>query len=170
VERVDEVAIGGSAEPWAMDIGDRRMWLALLAVLSGLEPRLDEHHKRLFGINHHEYMVLIMLAEAPGQTAELSSIARRVNSSLSRISHTVRRLESDGYVALARSERDGRVTIASLTAAGSDLLERASFENMAEAHRLVLDALTPEQRAQLTDICLALLRHWRPEDPHPWLP
>lgn len=153
-----------------MDLGERRMWLSLLAVTSGLIPRLDEHHREQFGISHHEYTVLIMIAESEQATAELSSIARRANASLSRISHTVRRLERDGFLVLARSDRDGRATTATLTDAGTALLGRAAMGAMAAAQRLVFDPLTQEQQLALAEICLTLLRSWRPDDPHPWVP
>lgn len=157
-------------EHWSMDLRERRVWLALLAVSSGLIPKLDEHHKRVYGISHHEYTVLIMLAEITDSTAELSTIARRSNASLSRISHTIRRLAGDGYVTLSRSERDGRATSATLTEAGSKFLAESAYENMAEARRLVFDPLSDAQQDELADICLTLLKHWRPDDPHPWVP
>ena len=113
-------------EAWSMDLRDRRMWLAFLAVVSGLVPRLDEHHKRAVGISHHEFTVLVMIAEAEDATAELSSIARRTGASLSRISHTVRRLERDGRLTLGRSARDARATTATLTEAGTSASKQDS--------------------------------------------
>ena len=162
-------AAATTPDEWVMDLAERRLWLSLLAVTSGLVPRLDDHHREHFDISHHEYTALIMIAESDNATAELSSVARRTNASLSRISHTVRRLARDGLVVLARSDRDGRATTATLTDAGAELLERAARGAMAEAQRLVFDPLTKEQQDALTQICLTLLSSWRPDDPHPWV-
>lgn len=154
----------------SISVTDRQTWLAFLAVSQGLVPRLDEHHKRHSGITHLEYMTLIMLAESEDRSSDLSTLARRVNSSLSRMSHAIRRMERDGLVKLAPSTKDRRVTVASLTHTGSELLGNVAMENWAEARRLVLDLLDESQREQLRDISLTLLRAWRPQEPRPWLP
>jgi DNA-binding MarR family transcriptional regulator len=155
-------------ESWSVTVADRQNWLAFLAVTMHFIPQLDAHHKRTFGITHMEYMVIIMLAESEEYTSHLSSLARRVNSSLSRLSHQVRRLEADGFVKLGRSESDARATTATLTQAGLDLLEVAAPDNWQEVQRLIFDPLTEEQREQLNAICLTLLKAWRPDNPHPW--
>jgi len=153
----------------SMGVLERQTWLAFLAVTQGLVPRLDEHHKRRFGVSHLEYMTLIMLAESEDRSSELSALARRVNSSLSRMSHAIRRMERDGLVELSRSRKDRRATVAALSAKGAELLRRAAPENWREARRLLFEPLTEQQREQLREISLALLAHWRPEDPRPWL-
>ena len=155
-------------ESWSVTVADRQNWLAFLAVTMNLIPQLDAHHKQAFGITHMEYMVIIMLAESEEYTSQLSSLARRVNSSLSRLSHQVRRLEEDGLVKLGRSESDARATTATLTQAGLDLLDVAAPDNWQVVRRLIFDPLTEDQREQLNAICLALLKSWRPDNPHPW--
>lgn len=157
-------------EAWSVEVDDRRAWLAFLAVTMNLVPQLDAHHKRLFGITHIEYSVLIVLAEAPDRTAQLSVLAGRVHASLSRLSHIVRRLERAGYLRLGPSSTDGRATVATLTDAGWDLLDRSADENMAEVRRLLFDPLTPEQRRQLADISMTLMTAWKPSSPRPWHP
>lgn len=160
----------GAAPGEAVNIVDRQTWLAFIAVCRGLGPRLDEHHRRRFGISHLEYSTLIVLAESPGSASELSSLARRVNSSLSRMSYAIRRLRDSGYVELTRSTSDGRATTATLTAHGGELLREAAAPNMREARRLVFDPLDDVEREQLREICFALLAAWRPDEPHPWVP
>jgi DNA-binding MarR family transcriptional regulator len=155
-------------DAWSVSVVGRQNWLAFLAVSMNLIPQLDAHHKRSYGITHIEYMVLIMLAESENYTSHLSSLARRVNSSLSRLSHQVRRLERDGLVGLGRSSSDGRATVATLTPAGLDLLQAAAPGSMREVRRLIFDPLTEEQQSQLNAICVALLKSWSPDNPHPW--
>lgn len=157
-------------EEWTVETRDRRAWLAFLAVTMNLVPQLDAHHKRHFGITHIEYSVLIVLAESPEGTAQLSVLAGQVHASLSRLSHIVRRLERAGHLRLGRSSTDGRATVATLTDAGRELLARSADENMAEVRRLLFDPLTPEQRDQLAEISMTLMSAWKPSSPRPWHP
>jgi DNA-binding MarR family transcriptional regulator len=153
-----------------MDLHERQTWLAFLAVAQGVVPQLDAHHKRRFGVSHIEFSVLLILGDAPDGSSEIAALARRLESSLSRMSHTVRRLRDDGYVALAPSRKDRRATIASLTAEGDELLARASGPARDEMRRLLLDPLTAEQRERLRRVSLKLLASWHPGEPHPWAP
>jgi len=154
----------------AVDLAERQTRLAFVAVCMGIVPRLDEHHKRRFGISHLEYSILIMLAESPDRTSELSSLARRVNSSLSRMSHAIRRMRDRGLVSIGRSAADRRATSATLSEAGDALLREAGAPNMREVRRLLFDPLNAEEREQLREICLTLLASWRPDEPTPWVP
>ena len=72
-------------------------------------------------------------------------------------------------IILKAGELSGEAVMLAIQTAGTELLERASREGMAEVRRLVFDALTPQQQDALAEISLALLHHWDPEDPHPWL-
>ncbi|MCS5723906.1 MarR family winged helix-turn-helix transcriptional regulator [Herbiconiux sp. CPCC 203407] len=152
------------------ELAERQTWFALLSVAQGLTPRMDEFLKRTFGITYIELSILIMLAESDDGSQELSALARRTHTSLSRMSHTVRRLQKAELLTLARSPHDGRATIAVLAEAGSELVAVAGPANRDAVQDLVFRVLDREQQDQLREIMLTLLRSWRPDDPHPWLP
>jgi DNA-binding MarR family transcriptional regulator len=152
------------------ELDERQTWFALLSVAQGLMPRMDDYLKKSYGITYIELSILIMLAESDDGTQELSALARRTHTSLSRMSHTVRRLQKAELLTLARSPKDGRATVAVLTGAGSELVAVAGPANREAVQDLVFRVLDREQQAQLRELMLTLLRSWRPDDPHPWLP
>ncbi|WP_418606627.1 MarR family transcriptional regulator [Georgenia sp. SUBG003] len=63
-------------------------------------------------------MVLSALSEAPDRTIRMSRLATMANMSMSRLSHLVDRLSSQGWVERRPDPEDGRSTMAVLTDAG----------------------------------------------------
>ena len=59
----------------------------------------------------NEYEILVRLSEAPERTLRMSVLADGVAHSRSRLTHTVRRLEKDGYVERFSCTSDGRGVI-----------------------------------------------------------
>jgi DNA-binding MarR family transcriptional regulator len=79
----------------------------------------------------------------------MSSLADLVNSSLSRLSHVVRRLEARGLVRREPDPEDGRFTNAILTEKGYETLAAAAPRHVAHVRSLVIDVLSPEQLRRL---------------------
>ena len=98
-----------------------------------------------------------MLSEAPGRSLRMSELAVRANSSPSRLSHAVARLEERGWVRRERDSRDGRGTVAVLTDAGWDVLVRTAPGHVGAVREHLFDRLDPEQVEQLGAICAAVL-------------
>jgi DNA-binding MarR family transcriptional regulator len=148
--------------PW-LDRRQLRAWIRLAAVLELLPGALDAQLRRDAGLTHFEYYVLAMLSEAPQRTLRMSALAARTNATLPRLSHVVSRLEDRGLVERRACPGDGRATNASLTAAGLRKIEETAPGHVANVRQHVIDALTPEQIAQLTEITGALLQRLDPE-------
>lgn len=142
---------------------ERQAWLRLMAVTMLLPSRLEAELKRDAGLSHFEYYVLAMISEAPGRSSALTAIAVKTNSSLSRLSHVVSRLEKAGYLTRCTSPTDGRTSIATLTEAGWQKVVDSAPGHVAEVRSLVFDSLTPEQVTQLDDICASLLTTLDPD-------
>jgi DNA-binding MarR family transcriptional regulator len=138
-------------------------WVRLVAVVELLPGVLDSQLRRDADLTNFEYYVLAMLSEAPNRTLRMSALAARTNATLPRLSHVVSRLEDRGLVARSACPGDGRATNASLTDAGLRKIEETAPGHVANVRRHVIDALTPEQIAQLTDITGALLQRLDPE-------
>ena len=79
----------------------------------------------------------------------MSELAERTSSSLSRLSHLVKRLESRGYVRREADSADGRFTNAILLPAGLSKLESAAPGHVAYVRQLVIDNLSPERLRRL---------------------
>ncbi|NQX12754.1 MarR family transcriptional regulator [Microbacteriaceae bacterium VKM Ac-2855] len=137
---------------------DLATWAALATILEWLPPALDARLVRDFGLTHFEYGVLYALAEAPDRALRMSVLAGYANSSLSRLSRAVSRLEDRGWVRREKDPADGRSTLAALTDTGADLCRRATPVHERTVAALVLDPLTGAQRSQLRTISLRVQR------------
>jgi len=134
--------------PW-LSQQERASWMSVMALAQILPPALDAQLKRDAGINTFEYHILAALSESPTRTQRMSQLAIFAKGSLSRLSHAVDRLEHAGWVQRRQSQTDGRHTEAILTEAGWQKMQQIAPGHVREARRLVLDALTPAQLADL---------------------
>ncbi|MFF2523505.1 MarR family winged helix-turn-helix transcriptional regulator [Streptomyces liangshanensis] len=149
----DTPSDGSSAEePRWLDADERETWLALSCVITRLPGALDSQLQRDAGLSFFGYMVLAVLAEHPERTLQMSDLAFLANGSLSRVSHIVKRLENQGFLRREPHPDDGRLTNAILTGVGYDKVVAAAPGHVAHVRALVLDALSPEERAQLARI------------------
>lgn len=140
-----------------LDADEREAWLRLIAVAELLPGALDAQLRRDAGLTHFEYFVLAMLSEAPDRTLRMTSLGRRTNATLPRLSHVVRRLEERGLVERFPCPDDGRATNARLTADGWETLVAAAPGHVSTVRRLAIDPLSPAQLAEVRRIGDALL-------------
>jgi DNA-binding MarR family transcriptional regulator len=148
--------------PW-LDDEERAAWLRLVAVVELLPGVLDSQLRTEANLSHFEYFVLAMLSEAPERTLRMTSLARRTNATLPRLSHVTRRLEERGLVERFPCPEDGRATNARLTDAGWNVVAAAAPGHVGAVRRHVLDPLSREQIGQLREIGDALLTTLDPE-------
>lgn len=138
-------------------------WVRLAALVEVMPGILDAQLRRDADMTNFDYYVLAMLSEAPGHTLRMSALASLTNATLPRLSHVVRRLEERGLVARFPCPEDGRVTNARLTDEGWRTVLATAPGHVATVRHYVIDALTPEQIAQLTQIADAILQRLDPE-------
>jgi DNA-binding MarR family transcriptional regulator len=118
-------------------------WMSMGRVLTRLLPALERRLERDAGLNWMEYHVLARLSEQNQHTVRMSELADFASSSLSRLSHVVRRLEGQGYVRRKPDPSDGRYTLAILTPEGYEKLAASAPAHVEDVRRLVFDALEP---------------------------
>jgi DNA-binding MarR family transcriptional regulator len=143
-------------------------WAALATVLEWLPAALDAELQRAADLTHFEYGILYALADNPDRTLRMSVLAGHANSSLTRLSRAVTRLETKGWVRRATDPRDGRYTLATLTSHGLAKFDQATPGHVENLHRLVLDPLTQAQTRQLREISRRITRAIR--DQPGWQP
>ena len=124
-------------------------WRPLVALLLRLPAVLDAELQRDAGINHFDYLVLSGLSEAPGRTLRMSELAAMANSSLSRLSHVVSRLEAKGWVRREPCPGDGRFINAVLTDDGWQKVAATAPGHVAAVRELLIDLLSEEEFEQL---------------------
>ena len=140
-----------------LDDDEQRTWRSFLATSELLYGALDRQLQRDAGITHASYVVLAILSEAPGRSLRMSELAALANSSPSRLSHAVARLQERGWIRREPTPKDGRGTVAVLTDAGWDMLVRTAPGHVTAVREHLFDRLTPEQVRTLGEICAAVL-------------
>ncbi len=133
-----------------LDEDEHACWMALMNIAMRLESTLDSLLSKESGLRMIDYYVLAMLSESRDRTLAMGELAARINSSPSRMSHVVKRLESRGWVRRSPSEVDGRGTLAGLTDAGMATIEGLAPGHVEQVRRLIFDALGTQDLAALT--------------------
>lgn len=124
----------------------------MLAVASLLDSALDRQLRRDVGISHVTFVILSVLATQPDRTLSMTTLARLTNSSQSRLSHAVARLEERGWVIRAKDEISRRLVNATLTDAGDAVLVEAAPGHVATVRQLVFSQLAPAQVTALHEV------------------
>lgn len=137
-------------QPRWLDAEERRLWIDLVGISILLPGAVEVELKRDAGLSFFEYHVLAMLSEAEGRTRLMSELALWANSSLSRLSHVVARLEKQGWVRREACATDGRATNAVLTDAGLEHLRAHAPRHVEEVRRIVFDRLAPGDVEQMS--------------------
>lgn len=147
------------SEPRWLDDDEQRTWRAFIAGFRLLFEQLDRELQRDAGIPHTYYEILVRLSEAPDRSLRMSQLADRTDSSRSRLTHAVDRLEERGWVRREDCPTDRRGQLAVLTDEGMDTLRAAAPIHVEGVRAHLFDQLTPEQVAQLRAISERILGH-----------
>ena len=136
---------------------EMRAWLVYVATSSLLSGALDRQLQRESRMPMAYYLILAMLSHVPDRTLRMSDLAAITQSSQSRLSHAVNRLEHLGWVCRLPCPDDRRSTLAQLTDAGFAALADAAPGHVRAVRRHVFDRLTAEQVRQLREIFSVVL-------------
>lgn len=145
-----------------LDEHEQQVWRAFLVMHRTLFAQMDRQLQQEAGIPHAYYEILVRLSEAPDWTLRMSQLAERSQSSRSRVSHAVARLEQRGWVRRSACPDDRRGFLAALTDEGFAALDEAAAGHVEQVRSLLFDPLTPDQVAQLGAIADAVLAHTPP--------
>ena len=138
-----------SASTQWLDDDERAAWLASAALIVRLPAALDAQLQRDAGLSFFEYMVLAALSEQPDRTMRMSQVAEFSSASLSRLSHTAKRLEAAGYLTRRQLPGGGRKTDATLTEAGAAKVAEAAPGHVSAVRRYLVDTVSKAQLATL---------------------
>ncbi|MCJ7815496.1 MAG: MarR family winged helix-turn-helix transcriptional regulator [Xanthomonadales bacterium] len=105
---------------------EQTLSLAFAASWNRIEKRLDSSLGAIRGISFAEYRLLRTLSDAPSSWASRVDLAHAVGLTPSGVTRALRPMEKLGYVTTAKSKRDARLALASLTPPGQDLVNDAS--------------------------------------------
>lgn len=147
-----------------LDDEEQGTWRAFLTAARVLFDELDRQLQRDADMPHAYYEILVRLSEAPDRMLRMSQLALRSQSSRSRLSHAVARLEDAGWVRRVECPTDRRGLLAVLTDEGFAALDAAAPGHVEAVRRLLFDPLTAQQVTQLRAISDALVAHARDPD------
>jgi DNA-binding MarR family transcriptional regulator len=150
------------SDPRWLDAEERRIWLGWVFTSRLLWEEIERDLQRDSGLSFGHYEILVMLSEAPTRQRRMSELADATQSSRSRLSHAVARLEELGWVRRETCAEDRRGQLAVLTDDGFAALEAAAPMHVESVRRHFFDQLPPDQLAHLRDIQMTLLDHLLP--------
>ena len=123
--------------------------LAVERLIARLPWALDCQLQRDADLSMIEYMTMAKLSGAPEWTMRMSVLAEETSTSLSRLSHMVKRLECRDYVRREPDPADKRFTNAILLPEGMRKMESAAPGHVAWVRYLVIDNLSDERLRRL---------------------
>ncbi|WP_084129417.1 MarR family winged helix-turn-helix transcriptional regulator [Demequina sp. NBRC 110055] len=143
--------------PSTLSTQDELLWRRFSAMLSTVPAALDERLRALTGLNHFQFTILATLQSQPDGTLQLAEVARAADSSLSRLSHTISKLEADGLVARKACDHDRRANWAVLTDEGARVVDQARESYDLIKREALVDRIPEHLRSELTELFTAML-------------
>jgi len=118
------------------------IWRSWLEGAMLIEQELDAA-LRPFGIDLGEYEILVRLSESDNHSFRMSDLALAVSQSRSRLTHTVARMESKGWIVRHASPDDKRGVLATLTPKGLDFLTEVAPVHVQSVRDCFVDIVDP---------------------------
>jgi len=118
-------------------------WRAFIDGSARLTDALERDLKARHGLSIAEYEILVRLSEVPERRLRMAELAACASQSRSRLTHTVARLESKGFVSRTDCPSDKRGVFAQLTDTGLDALRSAAADHVATVRDLFIDVIDP---------------------------
>ena len=143
----------------ATQLGARELaaWRGLLRVRAALAAELDRELQTAHGLPLAHYVVLMLLADAPGRRLRLTELAASALLTQSGVSRLVDRLAREGLVRREPCEEDRRGFFAVLTEAGVEVLARARPTHLDGVRRRFLAHFSDEELDELGSFWRRLL-------------
>src|SRR5215813_9508825 len=107
-------AASDAPAPRWLDDRERQIWLAFIFATRLFWEEVERDLQRDAELPFGYYEILVMLSGAPDRTLRMSELADATQSSRSRLSHAVARLESQGWVRREECPTDRRGALAVL--------------------------------------------------------
>lgn len=141
--------------PW-LTTDQQKIWRSFLGATTVLTDRLDRDLRTNHGLSMPEYEILVRLSEAPDRSIRMAELADAVSHSRSRVTHTISRLEREGYVFRGQCSDDGRGVSAVMTDEGFAALERAAHTHVRGVHDYLIANASPEDFEALGRVMAAV--------------
>ena len=151
---------GTDGPPRWLSHDEQKTWRATVHLSQLLMRQLDRD-LTAYGLNGHDYEILVELSEAPEYRLRMTELADATSQSRSRLSHQISRMESRGLVRRDDCEGDKRGTFAVLTEHGMAAIKRVAPYHVENVRRHFVDRLTPRQLEEIRDAFEPIVEYLR---------
>jgi len=140
------------------DEHENRLWRSLMRLNGALPRLLDDDLARGANLSLSEFAILLVLTEAGVSGRRMTDLALAGGLSPSRATRVVAELERRGLVEKARTEADGRGSVAVATTAGRKAFRAAYPIQVSRAREVLFDDMKPGDVVKMADALTQLLR------------
>jgi len=140
-----------TGERW-LDDHEQRAWRSLMAMQEGLAEFLERQLHSRCALSNADFQVLAHLSEAPNGRLRSFELTRLLRWEKSRLSQHLGRMQTRGLVLRERCSDDRRGAVIAITARGTELIEAAAPQHLADVRSAFIDQLTAAELAALTGI------------------
>ena len=144
--------------PWLSD-AEQRSWRAFVRLHQKLGSRLTADLQSHSKLSAADFEVLVALTDVPVGRVRFQDLAREIEWEQSRLSHQIRRMIKRDLVAREECAEDGRGAFVAITAHGREVIGAAAAKHVFAVRRLIIDALSPEELAELGRLSEHVLEH-----------
>jgi DNA-binding MarR family transcriptional regulator len=127
-------------------------WTRFLKAHSAITRRLERDLADQHSLTLSDYDVLLQLWRAPEQSLRPVELSKAVLLTRSGITRLIQGLEREGLVERTDCPDDARGFLVALTAAGSELVQRARTTHLERVAELFSDRYTDDETAQLMEL------------------
>ncbi|HLG67169.1 MAG TPA: MarR family transcriptional regulator [Acidimicrobiales bacterium] len=138
---------------------EQRTWRTFMLATKLLWEQLDRELDQKTQVPSAYYEVLVRLSEAPERRLRMGDLADLSQSSRSRLSHSMARLEALGWIRRESCPTDRRGAFAVLTDEGFAALAAAAPVHVEGVRTHLFDQLDPAQLEELRRISEQMLEH-----------
>ena len=135
-----------------------RAWRAFVFAQRQLVVRLNQGLQKS-GLSGADYDVLVVLSGLDGGLVRARDLCTTLDWEKSRLSHQLRRMESDGLIRRELNPDDARSTMVRLLPAGRAAIEMAAPGHAADVRRNFIDLFTAAELNTLATLNERILHH-----------
>jgi DNA-binding MarR family transcriptional regulator len=132
--------------------------------------RLEFHLTRRLqesGLSGADYEILAILSDPNGDRMSARELCNILGWEKSRLSHQVRRMQTDGLISRQPNPGDARSTMVCLLPAGRAAIENAAPRHVEDVRRNFVDLFTPAELDTLTALNQRIWHHLATDDHSP---
>lgn len=134
--------------PW-LSAEEERSWRTFIRLHQKLSKHLAADLQAHSGLSGADFQILVALTDVTEGRVRFQDLAEAIDWERSRLSHQVARMIKRGLVAREECAEDGRGAFVVITAQGREVIEAAAPKHVVTVRRLVIDALSPDDLAEL---------------------